>query len=269
MKKIDKEESFFSISTGISKIINSFNHNNENELINEIDEKALSILKKWWTGYELTTVKFNGDIWSHRGKKNILRDASKLKIKKNENILDLGCGLGGPARILANEYGCNILGIDINEDAITIGNELSKLEKIDTLVKLKIGNRENIEYDDNSFDVIWEHAGFGNDEQRKKTIESSYKVLKEGGRFFSYGEQNNLELFVNTGFGEITFYPSNKKEREDNIQKFVDALEANKEEIVSRTGQKNYDLWYFPKLELLKKLRSSQYNKSGFFIAVK
>lgn len=267
MKK--KEDGFFTISTGISKIIDSFNTGDEDKLITEIDEKALKVLKKWWTAYELTTVKFNGDIWSHRGKKNILSDASKLMIKKNENILDLGCGIGGPARILAKEYGCKILGIDINEDGITLGNALSKLENIDSLVKLEVGNRENILQDEDSFDVIWEHAGFSNNEQRKTTIASAYKVLKKGGRFFSYGAQEHLEIFVNTGFIEITFYPSEKKERENNIQKFIDALEENKEEIVNRTGKENYDLWHKPKVELLKKLRSSNSNKSGFFIAKK
>ncbi len=267
MKK-EKEE-FFTISEGISKIIDSFNTGDEDNLITEIGEKALDVLKKWWTGYELTTVKFNGDIWSHRGRRNILNDASKLKIKKYENVLDLGCGLGGPARILAKEYGCKVLGIDTNENGIKLGNALSNLEKIDNLVKLEVGNRENILHSENSFDVIWEHAGFSNNEQRKITIASAYKVLKKDGKFFSYGAQEHLEIFVNTGFIEITFFPSEKKEREKNMQKFIDALEENKEEIVNRTGKENYDLWHKPKVELLKKLRDSDSNTSGFFIAKK
>ena len=43
-----------------------------------------------------------------------------VDLNANENILDLGCGLGGPARYLAAEYGARVTGIDITPDFVEI-----------------------------------------------------------------------------------------------------------------------------------------------------
>lgn len=41
-------------------------------------------------------------------------------------VLDLGCGLGGPARRLANARGCRVTGIDLNEEFCAAGAEINR-----------------------------------------------------------------------------------------------------------------------------------------------
>jgi SAM-dependent methyltransferase len=44
-------------------------------------------------------------------------------------VIDVGCGLGGPARLLASEWpGCSVTGVDITPEFVEVGNELSAWE---------------------------------------------------------------------------------------------------------------------------------------------
>ena len=62
--------------------------------------------------------------------------ADKLNFTKNSTIIDIGCGLGGPARYFSKRFNCNVYGIDITEAFVEIGNYFNKLTQIDHQVKL-------------------------------------------------------------------------------------------------------------------------------------
>ena len=55
----------------------------------------------------------------------------RMPIKKNQSILDIGCGLGGPARYYAKKFECIITGIDITPSFVEIGNEFNKITSPD------------------------------------------------------------------------------------------------------------------------------------------
>ena len=63
-----------------------------------------------------------------------------MPIKKNKRILDIGCGLGGPARYYAKEFECIITGIDITPSFVEIGNEFNRLTSMSDNVELLVGN---------------------------------------------------------------------------------------------------------------------------------
>ena len=45
----------------------------------------------------------------------------------NTKLLDVGCGIGGPCRMLADEFGCQTTGIDLSEMYVNTATQLSKL----------------------------------------------------------------------------------------------------------------------------------------------
>jgi 2-polyprenyl-3-methyl-5-hydroxy-6-metoxy-1,4-benzoquinol methylase len=80
--------------------------------------------------------------------------AEAAQIRANDAIVDLGCGLGGPARVLAQIYGCRVHGIDANPERIEQARSLSKLVGLDTLVSFDVGDVNTFASDDR-FSVLW------------------------------------------------------------------------------------------------------------------
>ena len=70
-------------------------------------------------------------------------------------ILDVGGGLGGPARTLALEFGCQVTVVDLTESYLRAGEMLTELMGLNDRVTHQIGDALNLLFEDRSFDVIW------------------------------------------------------------------------------------------------------------------
>jgi cyclopropane fatty-acyl-phospholipid synthase-like methyltransferase len=66
---------------------------------------------------------------------------TRMELQSSSSVLDLGCGLGGPARTLAETYGCNVTGIDLTEEFCEAGNIISEWVHLEDKVKLLWGMR--------------------------------------------------------------------------------------------------------------------------------
>lgn len=66
--------------------------------------------------------------------------SSKLALTKDSHVLDIGCGIGGPARFLARNYGCKVTGVDINELNYVIAVERTKTAQLEDSVTFICGN---------------------------------------------------------------------------------------------------------------------------------
>ena len=261
-------DNIFTIAPGIAKVIEAFNRGEPDSLTPQLGEDAVESLKKLWSSYEFTVVKITGDIWSHHGEQAVLDKAARTNIDSGKKVLDLGCGIGGPARILARYYGCKVVGIDINKDAVIIANALTRMEDMQNLVSFEVGDRNKLPYKDCSFDIVWEHAGFSTNEERLNTWCESMRVIKKGGQITGHADPSFFESIEELGFSEIRYYPLPKEEKGKNMKLFLKALEKNKKEIISRSCLENYEIWHKQKVDALEKMSSPSY-KAGTFVAVK
>jgi ubiquinone/menaquinone biosynthesis C-methylase UbiE len=101
-------------------------------------------------------------------------------------VLDVGCGLGGPCRMLADEHNCITTGIDLSAEYIRTAKELSKIVKLDNKTSFIQGDATNLPFDDNSFDVVWTQHVQMNIPDKKKFYSEMNRVLKPGGHFIFY-----------------------------------------------------------------------------------
>jgi 2-polyprenyl-3-methyl-5-hydroxy-6-metoxy-1,4-benzoquinol methylase len=53
------------------------------------------------------------------------RQANRIAVTEDSRVLDVGCGIGGPARYLAHTYGCRVDGIDLTPELIETGRVLT------------------------------------------------------------------------------------------------------------------------------------------------
>lgn len=105
---------------------------------------------------------------------------------KGKSILDVGCGIGGPCRMLADEYNCKATGIDLNNEYIETAKKLSKLVKLGDKTTFIQANATKLPFDNNSFDIVWTQHVQMNIEDKKKLYSEINRVLKTGGYFLYY-----------------------------------------------------------------------------------
>ena len=111
------------------------------------------------------------------------RDLAQLAgLRPGARVLHVGCGIGGPARTLAVEYGCRVTGIDITESYVEAGRVLTERVGLRDAVSLQIGNALDLPFDDGSFDVVWmQHVGM-NVSDKGELYRQAHRVLRPGGR---------------------------------------------------------------------------------------
>lgn len=60
-----------------------------------------------------------------------------LNLNETDHLLDVGSGIGGPARYLSWKTGCKVTGLELQEDLVTMGTEVTKMVGLDHKVELK------------------------------------------------------------------------------------------------------------------------------------
>jgi SAM-dependent methyltransferase len=107
----------------------------------------------------------------------------RLPIQAHHHILDIGCGLGGPARYLAQRFHCKVSGIDITKPFVEAANKLTHLLGMDDQVTIKYGNGQSLPYGDGVFDGAYTQHVTMNVADRAQFFAEAYRVLKPGAFF--------------------------------------------------------------------------------------
>jgi sarcosine/dimethylglycine N-methyltransferase len=111
--------------------------------------------------------------------------AKQVSLTPNSRVLDVGCGMGGPARFLAHTYGCRVDGIDVTTEWIEAGQVLNKRCGLSDSVTLRSSDALNLPYGDQTFDVVWCQNVTMNIADKSGFLAGVYRVLKRGGAFTS------------------------------------------------------------------------------------
>jgi ubiquinone/menaquinone biosynthesis C-methylase UbiE len=72
-----------------------------------------------------------------------------------EALLDIGCGIGGPSRYLADRFGCSVIGIDLVPVRVEIAQELATMTGMGDRVSYGIADATALDFDDASFAHAW------------------------------------------------------------------------------------------------------------------
>jgi SAM-dependent methyltransferase len=109
--------------------------------------------------------------------------ADRLPIRAGQHILDIGCGLGGPARYIAQRFGCRVSGIDITEPFVTAANQLTRLLRMQDQVEVELGDGQRLPHADASFDGTYAQHVTMNVADRPQFFAEAFRVLKPGAFF--------------------------------------------------------------------------------------
>jgi phosphoethanolamine N-methyltransferase len=105
---------------------------------------------------------------------------------RDQRILDIGCGIGGPAFVLAEKYGANVVGIDIESDVIARARRRAKDLKVDSRCEFLLVEPGPMAFPDESFDVVVSSGVIMQIEDKPQVFAEALRVLKPGGVLTSY-----------------------------------------------------------------------------------
>jgi len=121
-----------------------------------------------------------------------------LDLTAASRLLDVGSGIGGPARVAADRYACRVTGIDLSSDFVELARNLTARVGLTDLVTFDAGSATAMPYDDASFSrAMINHVGM-NIEAKDRVFAEVRRVLEPDGLFAVYEQ-------MRVGDGELTY----------------------------------------------------------------
>lgn len=108
--------------------------------------------------------------------------AEAAGLKQGEKVLDVGCGPGGPARVLAARYGCRVTAVDITPEYVHAAQELNRRLGLADRIVVQEANALALPFDDRSFDVVWTMHATMNIGDKQALYDQMARVAKQDGR---------------------------------------------------------------------------------------
>ena len=154
--------------------------------------------------------------------------ARQMELRAGLRMLDVGSGLGGPARYFAAEHGCAVTGIDLTEEFVRVARSLTTRTRLDRLVEFRVGSALELPFAANAFDGAYMlHVGM-NISDKAGVFREVRRVMKPAGLFAVFDIMFSGD--GRTGDGAIR-YPvpwalSEETSFVGTLQEYRDALEG-------------------------------------------
>ncbi len=112
----------------------------------------------------------------------VLRLARDAGISAGTRVLDLGCGLGGPARLLAATFGCRVTGIDLSRGRAKEARTLTELVSLSHLVSIQAGDMMRARVPRRAYDVVWGQSAWMHLDDPSRLVARWTPALRANGR---------------------------------------------------------------------------------------
>jgi tocopherol O-methyltransferase len=150
-------------------------------------DQTINHYQNWWKLNEILAI--HSGLWYDDTKSfsealiNVNKKMAEVSgIKSNYNVLDAGCGVGGAAFYLANNFGCKVTGITLSKRQLKVANDELQKSSLNSLVKFEIQDFTKTNFKDNSFDIVWACESVCHVNSKKAFIQEAYRILKPGGK---------------------------------------------------------------------------------------
>ena len=121
--------------------------------------------------------------------------------KPQDRVLDIGCGIGGPARTIADTCHCHVTGIDLSEDYCQAARLISRQLNMGDQTQFIRANALKIPFNNNSYSALWTQHITMNIADKKALMTEFYRVLKPAGQLLMY------EVLCTTHANDSIKYP--------------------------------------------------------------
>jgi len=132
-----------------------------------------------------------------------------LKPYAPKSVLDIATGTGDFALEATRLKPAKIIGVDISEGMLEVGRKKIIKRGMSELIELRVGDSENLDFEDNKFDVLTVAFGVRNFENLSKGLSEMYRVTQEGGHvmIIEFSKPTNFPIMQLYNFYFNTILP--------------------------------------------------------------
>jgi tocopherol O-methyltransferase len=112
----------------------------------------------------------------------VLKWSGDFTIDRPQDILDVGCGIGGSSLYLAEKFGARVTGITLSPVQANRAKERARAAGLQAMTDFQVANALNIPFPDNSFDLVWSLESGEHMPDKVKFLQECHRVLKPGGK---------------------------------------------------------------------------------------
>ena len=183
-------------------------------------------------------------IWRRKA----IKQLRSIPVKK---IIDIATGTGDFAIAALKLNPEEVIGLDISAGMLAVGEQKMIKNKVDSIIKMQLGDSENIPYDSNYFDALTVGFGVRNFENLELGLAEMLRVLKPGGKavILEFSKPKRFPIKQIFGFYSRYFIPFFGKRISKDAQAYsylpesVAAFPEGKdfEDILRKIGYKNIE----------------------------
>jgi ubiquinone/menaquinone biosynthesis C-methylase UbiE len=121
------------------------------------------------------------DQFHGRGMEATEEIAAMLKVAATDHLLDVGSGIGGPARYMAHRFGCKVTGVDLTAEFCEVARHLTRLLGMEAKVRFEQGDALAMPFAEATFDGAYSMNVSMNIADKAAFYREIRRVLKPGG----------------------------------------------------------------------------------------
>lgn len=104
------------------------------------------------------------------------------QVQQAQNILDVGCGIGGSSLYLAQKFNANVTGITLSPFQAARASERAGAAGLSSRSEFLVADAQATPFADDSFDLVWALESGEHMPDKTKFMQECYRVLKPGGK---------------------------------------------------------------------------------------
>lgn len=165
---------------------------------------------------------------------------AQLELGPDSRLLDVGCGIGGPARMAAAERGCQVTGVDLSPDFVAAARTLTSAVGLSDRVTFRLVDADDLGVEDGAFDAaMLVHVGMSVPD-KGAVFGQVRRALRERGRFVVFEQ-------MRVGEGELPYpLPWAEDDRSSFVatpDAYVEALTATGFRVLRTDDRSSQTVW--------------------------